>query len=209
MDLAWTGQVQGDDTFRWVCPSCGKITNLQTRKGPNGKVQVRQVSLNGDSHEFVPHDSFRLQVNSATGWEREFDLTGEIEPAFAIAKVRGIGMPGSFFAKQVGQVSARAAQAQAAYDQRCAAQAAYVQRCAAQQVYGPGVAGRGSAQAQAMHAHAMQVAQAQARQFAQARARGAIRQPVGYTLGAHPQATRFDPNAYRRRILGLPQRRRR
>lgn len=181
LDLAWHGQIEGIDTFSWVCPSCSGQVNLQTMRNPQtGQMMVRQVALNGDPREYKPADSFRLQVQSAQGWERKFDLTDEISPAFSIASPRVMQqMPGSFFNQQM--------------------QSAGVQ---------PGHASAGMVPAspaqQAAYQAQLRAAQVQAAQVAAAGYRP-LNQPVAYTLGNHPQPVMPPhPNEMRRRVLGLP-----
>jgi hypothetical protein len=181
MDLAWHGQVQGVDTFRWLCPSCAGIVNLQTMKNPQtGASMVRQVALNGDPSEYAPADSVKLLANSASGWDREYDLTDEITPAFSISPTQGVAhMPGSFFQGQLQQRVPGAVVPQPA---------------------------RPVVPAQLPpHPYLAQIAQAQVA-YPPGHPAGAIHQQVAYTLGEHSDPVPIpDPNELRRRILGLPR----
>jgi hypothetical protein len=193
LDLAWHGQIEGIDTYSWVCPNCAGLVNLQTMRNPQtGEMMVRQVALNGDPREYKPHDSFKLQVNSAQGWDRSFDLTDEISPAFSIANpLQMQAMPGSFFNQQLqGRVPQPARPAQPAPMQPHPALVARHQQAIQQQ----------------RAAYQQQLAAAQANAAAQAQAGyQPLRQQVAYTLGNHPQPIRPpSPNEMRRRVLGLP-----
>lgn len=187
LDLAWHGQVEDVDTYSWVCPSCAGMVSLQTMRSPQtGQMMVRQVALNGDPTEYKPADSFKLQVASAQGWERQFDLTDEISPAFAIANPQVMqAMPGSFFHQQMnGRVPQPARPVHPTQMQQHPAivqqqQAAYQQQLAQ------------------AHAHALALQQ---------HGYQPLRQPVAYTLGQHPQPVQpLHPNEMRRRVLGLPR----
>lgn len=209
MDLAFEAKVQGLDTYRFVCPTCGGVTNLQTMKAPNGETLVRQVALNGNAEEYRPEDAHVLDgarkvmgKDGKAGWvvqdaakhNRRFDLTEEVTPAFSI-----------FSPKRAREIMERHGLRQ----QQAAAQATpqqAAQQQAAQQQY------------LASMIQAQQHAQAMARAGYQpvpgvngmpARAyMPPLAQQVAYTLGQHPHAIMPpDPNALRRRVLGLPRQR--
>lgn len=186
MDLAFQCKVQGYDTYRFVCPSCGGIVNIQAAKAPNGESMVRQVALSGKDDEYRPDDAHKLdgarrlgragewQVASQATYNRRFDLTGEITPAFSVARLSGLqgyGVP-----QPGGRQQAQAPTAEQ--------QAAYMASMAQAQQYAAMMAAQGYRPVP-----------------------GTIQQPVAFTLGQHPQAAQLDPNALRRRILGLPRRR--
>jgi len=180
MDLVFQCQVEGFPTFRFSCPKCTGVVNLQR----NGRM-VRQIILNGSAIEYKPWESWKLG-------DQTIDLRGEIKETFSL----GAGMTPEHRAQYYraaqdfnrvmagrvrppqGQTNQQAAfnQAQAQYRAAAEAQARYYQAQVAQTGYTP----------VRMH-----------------------QQPVAYTLGNGPQAIHQDPNELRRRILGLPPQRRR
>ena len=191
MDLCTQFQVEGTDTYRFACHKCGGVVNMQhCRK--NGQDMVRQIALNGASDEYRPFDTHRLQQNSAKGYDRQFDLTGDINPAYSC----GAGMRADH--------RAAFAQAAAAYNSFMAGNHSIPQGT-------PVSSAAYAAQAAQMRVAAM----AQARFYqAQMSQQGYVPinqhlQPVGMTLGNHPQPVIPNPNALRRRMLGMPLGRRR
>lgn len=137
MDLVFESKVEGLDTFRFTCPTCGGVVNLQTKQTPNG-VMVRQVALDGSAREYKPWDSYQLRQNSAQGFDRSFDLTEEITPVFSVNRLDG-------FQAQRAQQQAAQAQHQQQVMARMHPQqiAAYQQQLALAQARAAAVARQG------------------------------------------------------------------
>ena len=191
MDLCTQFQVEGVDTFRFSCHRCGGVVNLQHCKR-NGQDMVRQIALNGASDEYRPYDSHRLQENSAAGYDKQFDLRGDINPAYSC----GAGMK---------------ADHRAAFARAAAAYNSYMNGMGSVPQGGSVNSAAYAAQAAQMRAAAM----AQARFYqAQMSQQGYVpvnqyKQPVGMTIGRHSNPVVPNPNEMRRRMLGMPLGRRR
>jgi len=190
MDLCTQFKVEDVDTFRFSCHRCGGVVNLQHMR-KNGENLVRQIALNGASDEYRPFDSHRLQKNSSKGYDKEFDLREEVNPAYSC----GAGMKATH-------------------------RAAFAQAAAAYNSYMGGMHNTNgvpvnSAAYAAQAAQMRAAAQAQARFYqAQMQQQGYVpinqyHQPVGMTLGNHPRPVVPNPNDMRRRMLGMPLGRRR